>query len=232
MGAIAANAVTMVRVPLGAAALIASLGGNLTAAATLITICAVLDGVDGKVARWLSAATPFGALFDYFCDYLCFVVAPWALTRALVDAGGGLVDALLVVPLVTGAARYARSGVIVAGRNPRGDEVRDLPGLATMFFAFVGVVAVFLDVRSVLAPQAAVTAVVVMAVAMSLLMVAPVRYPKLTAFPGVSPTVLVLLAAMPVVGTQMIAAAALVIGLAYVVAGPLLVRHAARVAVR
>jgi CDP-diacylglycerol--serine O-phosphatidyltransferase len=230
MRAIAANAVTIVRVALGAAALIASLGGRLTAAATLITVCAVLDGVDGKLARWLSASSPFGALFDYFCDYLCFIVAPWALTRALVEADGDLVDALLIVPLVTGAARYARSGVIVARRD---DEARDLPGLATMFFAFVAVVAVFLDARSLLGSRTAVTVVVTMAVAMSLLMIAPVRYPKLTAFSGVSPTVLVLLAAMPVVGTRMIAAAALVIGLAYVFAGPLLVRrHVRQVAVR
>ena len=140
MRAIAANAVTIVRVPLGAAALLASLDGRLTAAATLITVCAVLDGVDGKVARWLAATSPFGALFDYFCDYLCFIVAPWALTRAVVGANGGAADAILIVPLVTGAARYARSGVIVTSRN---EEVQDLPGLATMFFAFVGVVAVF-----------------------------------------------------------------------------------------
>jgi CDP-diacylglycerol--serine O-phosphatidyltransferase len=230
MRSLAANAVTLVRVPLGAAALIASLDGHLSAAATLITVCAVLDGVDGKVARWLAATSPFGALFDYFCDYLCFIVAPWALTRALVGASGGAADVILILPLLAGAARYARSGVIVASRD---EEVQDLPGLATMFFAFVGVVAVFLDLRAALAPRIADAAVVVTAVVMSLLMIAPVRYPKLTAFPGVSPTVLVLLAAMPIVGTRIIASAAVVIGFAYVLAGPFLVRHhAARAATR
>jgi len=225
MRAIAANAVTMVRVPLGAAALIASLGENLTAAATLITVCAVLDGLDGKVARWLSAATPFGALFDYFCDYLCFVVAPWALTRAIVQADGDVSDAILILPLVTGAARYARSGVIVAGRDSRDDDVRDLPGLATMFFAFVGVLAVFLDARAAIGLPAARALVLGLSAVMSILMVVPVRYPKLTEFPGVSPTVLVLLGTMPIVGTRAIAAAAVVIGLAYAIAGPLLIRR-------
>src|SRR5262245_15975583 len=157
MISMAAHAVTIVRVALGAAAVIAALDGALIRAATLITICAVLDGLDGKIARWLSAESPFGALFDYFCDYFCFVVAPWSLTRAVVEADGGVSDALLILPLVTGAARYARSGVIVAARH---DEVRDLPGLATMFFAFVSVLAVFLDVRGGLPPAAA-TAVVI-----------------------------------------------------------------------
>jgi CDP-diacylglycerol--serine O-phosphatidyltransferase len=226
MRSLAAHAVTIARVALGAAAVAAALGGRLTAAATLITVCAVLDGVDGKIARWLSSASPFGALFDYFCDYLCFVIAPWALTRVLIEVDGDLVDALLTIPLVTGAARYARSGVIVAARE---HEARDLPGLATMFFAFVSVLAVFLDVRSALAPKAAAAIVIGLSLVMSLLMVVPVRYPKLTAFRGVSPTVLVLLSAMPIVGTRMIAWAAVVIGLAYVVAGPWLVRSGRRV---
>lgn len=222
MAPLAAHAVTVVRVVLGAAAAVAALDGRLTAAATLITVCAVLDGLDGKVARWFTAASPFGALFDYFCDYLCFIVAPWLLTRALVGAGGDVADAALVVPLVTGAARYARSGVIVAARD---DEVRDLPGLATMFFAFVSVLAVFLDLRAMAGPPAATTIVVGMSVLTGVLMIAPVRYPKLSAFRGVSPAVLVLLTAMPLIGTQAIAWAAVVIGLTYIVAGPLLVTH-------
>jgi len=221
MTSLAAHAVTAGRVVLGAAAVIAALDGSLTASATLITVCAVLDGLDGKVARWFVAASPFGALFDYFCDYLCFIVAPWSLTRVLVQADGDVADAILIVPLVTGAARYARSSVIVAGRD---DEVRDLPGLATMFFAFVGVLAVFLDVRGAFAPAAATAIVLGMSLAMSILMIVPIRYPKLTAFRGVSPTVLALLVAMPIVGTRMIAAAAVVIGLAYVIGGPLLAR--------
>ncbi len=42
-------------------------------AATFITLGAVTDGLDGWAARRLGVSSPFGALFDYFCDYLCFV---------------------------------------------------------------------------------------------------------------------------------------------------------------
>jgi phosphatidylserine synthase len=135
----------------------------------------------------------------------------------LVEADGGIVDALLTVPLVTGAARYARSGVIAAAQE---QEARDLPGLATMFFAFVSVLAVYLDLPGAVAPTTSSAIVIALSLTMSILMIVPVRYPKLTAFPGVSPTVLVLLSAMPIVGTRMIAWAAVVIGFAYVMAGP------------
>src|SRR5262245_59012373 len=225
MLAFAAHAVTVLRAAAGGAAAVAALGGRLTVAATLITVCAVLDGLDGKVARWLTAASPFGALFDYFCDYLCFIIAPWLLTRALVGAQGDMVEAVLLMPLVTGAARYARSGVIVAARER---QVRDPPGLATMFFAFVSVLAVFLDLGALVEPRTATAILVGMSILTAALMVAPIRYPKLTAFPGVSPTVLALLTAMPLVGTHAIAWAAVIIGLSYVVAGPLLVRRTAR----
>ena len=225
MSSLLAHAVTAGRLALGAAAATAALDARLTTAATLITICAVLDGVDGKLARRLSASSPFGALFDYFCDYLCFVVAPWLLTRMLVGADGDIVDAVLTLPLVTGAARYARSGVIVATQDR---EARELPGLATMFFAFVSVLAVYLDLPRAVTPPTATAIVVVLSLTMAVLMVVPVRYPKLTAFRGVSPTVLVLLGVMPIVGTRVIAWMAVVIGLAYVVAGPWLVRAEAR----
>jgi CDP-diacylglycerol--serine O-phosphatidyltransferase len=212
-----AHAVTAGRVVLGAVAALAALDGRAAASATLITICAVLDGLDGKLARSLSASSPFGALFDYFCDYMCFIVAPWLLTRTLVGAAGGIVDAVLTVPLITGAARYARSGVIVAAQE---QEARDLPGLATMFFAFVSVLAVYLDLPRAVPPVTASAIVVALSVTMSILMIVPVRYPKLTAFRGASPAVLVLLGAMPIAGTRVIAWMAVVIGLGYVVVGP------------
>ena len=208
---------TASRVVMGAVALDAGLDGHFTRAAAFITASAVVDGLDGKLARWLNAASPFGGVFDYFCDYLCFVVAPWLLTRALVRADGGIVDAVLTVPLVTGAARYARSGVIVAAQDR---EARDLPGLATMFFAFVSVLAVYLDLPAAVSPPTASAIVIAMSLTMSSLMIVPVRYPKLAAFRGVSPAVLVLLAAMPIVGTRVIAWMTVVIGLGYVIAGP------------
>jgi CDP-diacylglycerol--serine O-phosphatidyltransferase len=213
---------TASRVVLGAIALNAALDGQFTRAAAFITASAVVDGLDGKVARWLNASSPFGGVFDYFCDYLCFLVAPWALTRGLLGPErSSLADAVLVLPLVTGAIRYARNSLLVTSHR---DEVRQLPGLGTVFFAFVSVVAVFLEAPARLSADQLEVALLTMTAVFSLLMVAPVEYPKLSNFRGASPAVLALLTAMPILGTTVIAFAALLIGSSYVLLGPLWTR--------
>ena len=211
------------RAVVGAMAMAFALNDQLEAAATCITLSAVVDGVYGRVARWLGATSAFGALFDYFADYLCFVVAPWCLLSALAFNDASVMQRIVLgVPLVTGAARYARNSLLVVGHVA---EVRHLPGLGTVFFAFVSVTAVFLDARARIAEPWLSGILTGMILCFSILMVAPVPYPKLTLFRGVSPTVLVLLALMPFVATTMIAGTALVLGLLYTVAGPFLARR-------
>ncbi len=212
------------RLVLGGAALIAAIEGDLQLAASLITLGAVTDGLDGPVARALGASSPFGALFDYFSDYLCYIVAPWALSRALVARGAGVgpgVEVLLALPLLTGAVRYARNGALVA---VSAREVRDLPGLGTVFFAFVSVTAVFTDAATWLTGAQLAAIIVALVTAFSLLMVVPLRYPKLTTLRGASPVVLVLLACMPFLGTKAIAAATFVLGMVYALTAWLFVR--------
>jgi CDP-diacylglycerol--serine O-phosphatidyltransferase len=45
-------------------------------AAVLIVVAAVIDGLDGRLARLLKATSRFGAEFDSLSDFLCFGVAP------------------------------------------------------------------------------------------------------------------------------------------------------------
>jgi phosphatidylserine synthase len=218
-----ADLLTAIRAILGALALGAALDGRLGRAAALITISAVIDGLDGALARRLGTSSPFGGLFDYFCDYLCFLVAPWALTRGLLGPERGLLaDVILVLPLLTGAVRYARNSLVVIGHR---DEVRRLPGLATVFFTFVSVVAVFLDAPSYLSAAQLSVTLLGLTAAFSVLMIAPIDYPKLSSVRGALPAVLLLLALMPMLGTQAIAAAALVIGSSYVLLAPIWARR-------
>jgi phosphatidylserine synthase len=223
MRAVVPHVLTGARVPLGAAALVAAAEGALVLSATLITIGAVTDGLDGWAARRLGTTGPFGALFDYFCDYLCFVVAPWMLTRSLLATELSIVHELLLgVPLVTAALRYAQNGLTVSSTN---EELRALPGLGTVFFAFLSVASVFLDASRWFDGRAFAWTITAMTVLFSALMVAPVTYPKLSAVPGASPAVMVLLACMPFLGTRLLAAIMLVAGLLYAVGAPLLVRR-------
>jgi CDP-diacylglycerol--serine O-phosphatidyltransferase len=219
--AILPHLATASRVALGAAAVIAALGDELFLAASLITLAALADGVDGHLARRLGTSSPFGALFDYFCDYLTLVVAPWLLGRAIL-AGSPTVaqEVALALPLLTGAIRYARNGATMVTTR----EAPDLPGVGTVFSAFVSVTAVFLDAGTRLGPGPLGVVIPGAVAILALLMLAPVRYPKLTRFRGWSPTVLVLLAVMPFAGTTVLAATAVVLGLVYIAFAPLLTR--------
>jgi phosphatidylserine synthase len=182
----------------------------------------VTDVLDGRLARRLRVASPFGALFDTFTDYFCFVVAPWALARALIPAGGRLIqEALIGLPLLTAAIRYARNSLLIVAQV---DEVRELPGLATVFFAFLPVVAVFLDARASIGEAQFSAALTGLVVAFSLLMITPVRYPKLTSFRWLSTPVLVSLVAMPFLGTRVLAGVMLIAGLLYVALAHLFTR--------
>lgn len=204
------------RIAFGAAAAIAVSRGDAYLAATLVTLGAVTDGLDGAAARWLGGGTSFGIWFDYFSDYVCYIVAPWTLARLLVAPAGPAVEALLAMPLATGAIRYARNGITLAA----GPQAPDLPGLGTVFVAFVPVTAVFLE-----APPRAFAGgpgiFVAMIVTFSLMMNAPLRFPKLAKARGVSPAVLILLAVQPFWMTRAIAAATLAIGVAYVLVSTL-----------
>ena len=220
---IAPQVVTGSRVVFGAAAAVTAADGRLHTAAALITLGAVTDVLDGLLARRLGVASAFGALFDTFTDYLCFVVAPWALTRALVGGGGGwMQESLLGLPLLTGALRYARNSLLIVARD---GEVRELPGLATVFYAFLPVAAVFLEAPALVGGPRLAAALTFLVVAFSLLMVTPVRYPKLNNFRGLSAPVLVLLVVMPFAGTRILAGMMFVAGLLYVGLAPLFTRR-------
>ena len=220
--AAAPQVLTGARVALGAAAVIAAQDGLLYTAAALITAGAVTDVLDGLLARRLNVASAFGALFDTFSDYLCFVVAPWVLTRALVAAGGSVAhEAAVGLPLLTGAVRYARNTLLIVAR---GREVRELPGLATVFFAFLPVAAVFLDARALAGGPVLSAALTFFVVIFSLLMVAPVRYPKLTRARGATAAVLAPLVVMPYFGTRVLACVMLIAGLLYVALAHLFAR--------
>ena len=216
------------RVVFGAAAVITALDGRLYAAAALITFGAVTDVLDGLLARRLGVASAFGALFDTFTDYFCFVVAPWALTRAVVGADGGLIrETLIGLPLLTGALRYARNSLLIV---TRAEEVRELPGLATVFFAFLPVAAVFLDAAALVGESRLSALMTFLVVTFSLLMVTSLRYPKLNSFRRLSTPVLLSLVAMPFLGTRPLAGVMLVAGLLYVAFAHLLTRRRPRAA--
>ena len=81
------NLLTMAGLCAGLTSMRFALEGRFGSAAAAITAAAIIDGLDGRLARLLNATSRFGAEFDSLSDFLCFGVAPgftlylWSLQR-------------------------------------------------------------------------------------------------------------------------------------------------------
>jgi CDP-diacylglycerol--serine O-phosphatidyltransferase len=70
------NVLTMLALCAGMTAIRFALNGNFQVAAASILVAAILDGLDGRVARLLKATSHFGAELDSLSDFISFGVAP------------------------------------------------------------------------------------------------------------------------------------------------------------
>jgi CDP-diacylglycerol--serine O-phosphatidyltransferase len=71
------NAITVLAVCSGLSAVMFALdGGKFQLAALSVSVAAVLDGLDGRIARLLDATSKMGAELDSLCDGISFGVAP------------------------------------------------------------------------------------------------------------------------------------------------------------
>lgn len=104
------NILTIAALCIGLTALRFGIDGRWTNAMVLVLIAAVLDGVDGMVARLLKASSPFGAELDSFSDFVSFGVSPAILLYLwnLQDAGpyGWVAVLLLCVAVALRLARF------------------------------------------------------------------------------------------------------------------------------
>jgi len=70
------NLVTLLGLSAGLTSIRYVLQENYEIAAALLVLAALIDGLDGLLARKLNAASQFGAELDSLSDFLCFGVAP------------------------------------------------------------------------------------------------------------------------------------------------------------
>lgn len=105
------NAVTVGNLFCGFLAVVYASLGRFQAAAVVIGIAILLDGLDGRVARRLNATSKFGVEFDSFSDLISFGVAPGFLLyfwcfRAQADEFGVLFCFLFLLSAATRLARF------------------------------------------------------------------------------------------------------------------------------
>ena len=124
------NILTLLALCAGLTAIRYGLNAQWDRAAVALVLAAMLDGVDGRVARLLRSTTKFGAELDSLADAVSFGVAPAMLMYLWVmhDAGG-IGWALCLLHTVCCVLRLARFNTMVG--QP------DLPSWAHNYFTGV-----------------------------------------------------------------------------------------------
>ena len=70
------NMITLAGMCCGLSAIRFAIAGRFDLAVGFILAAALIDGMDGRVARMLGATSPFGAQLDSLSDLVCFGIAP------------------------------------------------------------------------------------------------------------------------------------------------------------
>jgi CDP-diacylglycerol---serine O-phosphatidyltransferase len=124
------NVITLLAICAGLTAIRLSTEGHVELAVAAIVFAAVLDGVDGRVARMIKGQSKFGAELDSLADFVNFGVAPglilyfWQLHEL---NNGGWIAAMVFA--ISGGLRLARFNATMDDPNK--------PAFAANFFTGV-----------------------------------------------------------------------------------------------
>ena len=113
------NVLTLAALCSGLTAIRFGLQGQMQLAVIAIFVAAVLDALDGRVARRLGVTSRFGAELDSLSDFLCFGVAPSLVLymSSLSDAGSLGWVVTLMFPMCS-ALRLARFNTALVSDTP------------------------------------------------------------------------------------------------------------------
>jgi len=120
------NCLTLLALCAGVTAMRFAIEGLWDRAVIAIVVAAVLDGLDGRIARALGATSRFGAELDSLSDFVCFGVAPavvvymWSLQEA-----GGLGWAICLLFAMCCGLRLARFNVALDSKESMPPWTRD-----------------------------------------------------------------------------------------------------------
>jgi CDP-diacylglycerol--serine O-phosphatidyltransferase len=114
--AVLPNLVTLLSLCAGLTSIRMSIEMRYDWAIALVAIAAVLDGLDGQVARFLKSASRFGAELDSLADFVNFGVAPGILLYVwTLDEAGSLGWIAALIFAICAALRLARFNVALHG---------------------------------------------------------------------------------------------------------------------
>ena len=103
------NILTLLALCAGLTAMRFALEQRFQLAVIALVVAAVLDGLDGRIARLIGATSKFGAELDSLSDFVCFGVAPALVLYLWVMSHGGRFGwAIVLLFAVCAALRLAR----------------------------------------------------------------------------------------------------------------------------
>lgn len=113
------NAITVAALCAGLSGIRFAMDGRWEWAVTAIVVAAILDGLDGRMARLLNGTSKFGAELDSLSDFVAFGVAPALIVYMWVlNAWGAAGWIICLAYAVCMALRLARFNTMLADPNP------------------------------------------------------------------------------------------------------------------
>jgi len=108
------NLITVLAICAGLSGVRMALEGRIDIAVMLVLVAALLDAVDGKVARLLKASSPFGAQMDSLADIVNFGVAPALVLYVFVlEKAGAIGWTAALIYAIACALRLARFNIML-----------------------------------------------------------------------------------------------------------------------
>ncbi len=147
------NLVTILGMCAGLSAIRFTFDERFELAAALIIFAAVMDGIDGMLARKLNAASSFGAELDSFADFVSFGVAPGFLVfgYALAEPMAGVGWIFVLIFAVCCCLRLARFNI---SRGATDDApARHFVGVPAPAGAMLGLLPVYLGLSGLFDPS-------------------------------------------------------------------------------
>lgn len=153
------NMITLLAICAGLTAIRLSTEGRMELAVAAIVFAAILDGIDGRVARMIKGQSKFGAELDSLADFVNFGVAPglilyfWQLHEL---NNGGWIAAMVFA--ISGGLRLARFNASIDDPNKPAFAANYFTGVPAPAGAITVLLPIYLAFLGVPMPPATLTA--------------------------------------------------------------------------
>jgi CDP-diacylglycerol---serine O-phosphatidyltransferase len=153
------NVITLLAICAGLTAIRLSTEGRMELAVAAIVFAAVLDGIDGRVARMIKGQSKFGAELDSLADFVNFGVAPglilyfWQLHEL---NNGGWIAAMVYA--ISGGLRLARFNATMDDPNKPAFAANFFTGVPAPAAAVIVLLPIYLAFLGLPQPPAMLTA--------------------------------------------------------------------------